>query len=314
MRVLKRLLFAFLMLSAVFSTGCDADKIMEKINKVVQGIQKAIPAVKEAVKTVTENKTTTNTTTTTTATATTPATASATATPTETNQTNNAGVVVVDPEQEEITTFGTNNQGIAPEEVADSVENTIVVGKDVTPISEVGTVNNSAEAMAIKQKYNVTLVDGKNWDGEWEYATSGQWNSEKTKILEETLGKLPQGFLGNAKSFALQDRVYDAEDGSELLGIGGEPIILSNNDDDFAGTVVHELTHRFQGSNPDAMRLWAQTFWPNGVLKSSSASDYGNTNPAEDMAESVRVFFQDPEKLKASDPERYEFVKNYIWK
>ncbi len=67
----------------------------------------------------------------------------------------------------------------------------------------------------------------------------------------------------------------------------------------FQGTLVHEMTHTFQDANPDLEKQWAKTFWENGKPKSRSPSAYGNSIPIEDMAESIRAYWQKGEWMKA---------------
>lgn len=44
----------FFVISSVFTTGCDASKVLEVIQKVAEGIQKAAPAIQEVVNTITQ--------------------------------------------------------------------------------------------------------------------------------------------------------------------------------------------------------------------------------------------------------------------
>ena len=309
--VARRMLVLLLLIFPIFMTGCDASKIIEAISKVAQGIQQAIPAVKEVVNAISGNSTNTNTNTTTN---------TAANTDTESSASDDANVIVINPEDEEVTdpTKSTGDasslQKIDPKEVDASVEHSIKVGKEVDSYDESGVESTIAEAAELKSRYGVTILDGKEWKTDYEVATPGEWTGVKAGILLDTLAKLPPGFRSNAKAFSLQNSLKDAEEGYEFDGLGGEPIILSAGASDFDGLIVHEMTHRFQGQNPDVLRLWAKTFWPEGKLKSPSASDYGNSKPSEDMADSVAEFFNDPENLQKTNPERYEFIKQHIWK
>jgi hypothetical protein len=89
-------------------------------------------------------------------------------------------------------------------------------------------------------------------------------------------------------------------------------LFLTTNDSDFAGTTVHEMTHAFQNKNLAIERQWETQFWNGNSPKSSSVSDYGNTNASEDMAESVREYWQNGAAMKSSQPERYQFVKQFV--
>lgn len=312
MRRLKQFMVAILLVSSIFTTGCDASKIMDVITKVAEGIQKAMPAIKEVIDTVkgvVGNDDNTNT-------------AANNNTdnqqPAETNQTNDANVVVIDPDKEEVDPGAgqntTNGQG-----GTESVEELIASANITTPYEKVGTVSNLAEAAEIKNKYGITLLNGKNWKEQWESGTAANWTSEQVKKLDEILSTIPAGFRRCTSGFSMQEKITENESGGDIGGLGGDPIILSKgmtggNEDDFKHLVSHEMTHEFQRKNPDIARQWASAFWPNGKPAKSSITDYGNTNFMEDMAECVAEFFKNPEKLKQHDPVRYEFVKNKIWK
>ncbi|MBI3038301.1 hypothetical protein HYY75_04495 [bacterium] len=73
------------------------------------------------------------------------------------------------------------------------------------------------------------------------------------------------------------------------------------------------MTHAWQDKNSGAMEDWKRQFW-NGESspKTSSVSDYGNTNPYEDMSESVKEYYLHGTQMKSSDPKRYNFIKQKI--
>lgn len=96
------------------------------------------------------------------------------------------------------------------------------------------------------------------------------------------------------------------------------------------GILVHEMTHAFQNkglfwppglfTDTVLMESWkAATKWVcapfvgcKNFAESEFPSIYAASNPLEDMAESVRFYYGNPEKLKAVSPGRYDFVKKYI--
>jgi hypothetical protein len=84
----------------------------------------------------------------------------------------------------------------------------------------------------------------------------------------------------------------------------------------FSGYLVHEMTHCFQMSHKDILNKWEDRFWDSFLFWSDpntpSVSDYGNTNPKEDMAESMRKYWEDGPYLKRNYPDRYEFLKTYV--
>lgn len=122
-----------------------------------------------------------------------------------------------------------------------------------------------------------------------------------------------------------------------------------NGDKNFKATILHELTHAMQYkkddssiyknaySSPlmqnymDATRpvtdmnqpsYWVNNGWqwqPQGSWRLTSApgnqvpTNYAGKNPKEDMAESVRLYVYDPQKLKNSSPQRYNFVRDFMF-
>ena len=121
----------------------------------------------------------------------------------------------------------------------------------------------------------------------------------------------------------------------------------------FKSTIIHELTHALQmnnfgvyhnayqsplvqnfvyATNKDASANSAnaglQLGWNYGVAPGGNPppqwtlytnppdkapTNYATTNPLEDMADSVRLYVLDPEKLKQSSTFRYEFVRDQIF-
>jgi hypothetical protein len=86
----------------------------------------------------------------------------------------------------------------------------------------------------------------------------------------------------------------------------------------FQGTLVHEMTHTFQNTYPQIYNSWKQSF-----NHASSPTSYGKTQPAEDMAESVRVYWSGGRISNGKfisnsgvqmDLARYEFIKTHIMK
>ncbi|MBF0543306.1 MAG: hypothetical protein HQM08_02675 [Candidatus Riflebacteria bacterium] len=95
----------------------------------------------------------------------------------------------------------------------------------------------------------------------------------------------------------------------------------------FKGTLVHEMTHSMDYQLPGLLESFVKQFWPSakavsdgvtinwqGSPESSSVSDYGNSMPREDLAESARMFWAEPNKMKAQFPDRYQFIKDNVFK
>jgi hypothetical protein len=54
MNKLRTTAVCFLLIASIFTTGCDASKVMEVIQKVAEGIQQAMPAIRDVVNTITQ--------------------------------------------------------------------------------------------------------------------------------------------------------------------------------------------------------------------------------------------------------------------
>lgn len=100
MRKLSRISLMLLIVSSIFTTGCDAEKILKVISNLSQAIQKAVPAIKEVVETLSGGNTSTSSNSTASQTkSVSPSNKPAEA---ETNRVSNAGAVIVNPIDEEI--------------------------------------------------------------------------------------------------------------------------------------------------------------------------------------------------------------------
>ncbi|MBU1105753.1 MAG: hypothetical protein KKB51_03710 [Candidatus Riflebacteria bacterium] len=297
MKKLRKLLVVLLLVSSVLMTGCDASKIIEVIGKVAQGVQQAMPAIKNVIDTFTNalgnNDNANNNTQ-----------QPAVQQPAETNTNTGANVSVVDPNKEDVGTGTTAGQ----------------TGQAGANYGTSGTASTLAAAAEVKAKYGITLVNGSNFTSNWETAAPGAWTSQQATAFAALMAKIPANFRVCTNAVAMQLNLKDKADGHEFAGLGGDPILLSSNALGTNGYItleeltVHEMTHQFQEKHPDVENLWTSKFWPNGQQTRASITDYGNTNAAEDMAECTAIFFMNPELLRQQDPERYEFVKNNIWK
>ncbi|OGK13333.1 MAG: hypothetical protein A2W80_19535 [Candidatus Riflebacteria bacterium GWC2_50_8] len=316
MKRIRRLSVIMLLVCSVFMTGCDASQIIDVIGKIAQGVQQAMPAIKNVVDTFSnifgnDNNNNNNN-------AAVDNTNTNTNTNTEANTNSEANVVTVDPNAEDVTGTGGQSTNVAGQS-ATGVEEVITGAQIAVPYSQVGTENTSAAAAQIKTKYGITILDGKAWKDEWNSATAEKWSAQQLAEFTAIMEKLPTGFRNCTKGFAMQKDIRD-NDGNEPSGLGGDPIMISSKAVanggwiSMANLVVHEMTHQVQAKNPDVFRQWAAKFWPNGKQAKASISDYGNTDAGEDMAECVAEYYSNPEKLKQHDPERYEFIKNNVWK
>lgn len=179
---------------------------------------------------------------------------------------------------------------------------------------EVATVAGLAKE--IRATYGIEVKDGVTADIGWGFkTTAGSWDVPKLTIMRDTLAKLPPHFV-KCTTLVYSNQsivgpnsgcygIYNHLDGTMWMSDS------AMRDGRFAGTLVHEMTHAFQRSNPQIMQEWTKLFWNGNKPRTPSPTEYGDTKPVEDMAESVRLYFEDPAALKL-DKARYEFIKKFI--
>ncbi|RCK78862.1 MAG: hypothetical protein OZSIB_1012 [Candidatus Ozemobacter sibiricus] len=181
------------------------------------------------------------------------------------------------------------------------------------------TGDGSAEGLAgeIRSQFGITLRNGPNEDiGAGFSCSAGQWSASELRLMRDVLARLPAGFRRCTTVIQSNGRIQGPQ--FECAGLYDPATGLMRisktclADGSFRGTLVHEMTHAFQRSNPTIEQQWTRLFWAGNRPRTSSISDYGNTNPAEDMAECVRVYFEDSATLRAQDPARYNFIKQFI--
>ncbi len=181
------------------------------------------------------------------------------------------------------------------------------------PSSASGDLNTVAGLLAaIKAKFGITMENG-----------TAEWVLSSLRVVYNTLSKLPAKFYSCTKYL---QRISTTSLGA---GVGGyvnsaDPsrVYMTNLgvNYDLAGIVVHEMTHCFQfNGNYAVSAAWTAQFWSSrnsysGQWQPVSAppTDYGRTNPMEDMAESVKLYVTNASSLKYQNSERYEFVKKYV--
>jgi len=182
--------------------------------------------------------------------------------------------------------------------------------------SKVQSLATSALRALIKSVFGVDLVGGDETAADpaqrsWTqmmvfdvyrtlYSLTNQFRVYMTRILREPIGLNNPNVAG----YVWSNRPHEVTmcDAAAKYGV-------------FREVLVHEMAHSFTFNNMNVYTAWVQNFWtPDGKsLKTPSVTAYGCTNPHEDIAESVKVFWQSGDALKQKDPARYEFVKKYFF-
>lgn len=182
-----------------------------------------------------------------------------------------------------------------------------------------GPVRSTPEARAkFREKWGVNPVEGDTF-----------WSAGQLQVADGVMAKLPVSFRGSTKEIvrerdisaginpAYRGRVYGFVDSRNyqrvhMLDLSARGGSVAEAQNQFRGTMVHEMAHCFQFSHPDIYRSFAQRFWGSGRPNPPSVSGYGNTQPAEDFSESVRQYFQAGSYMRQTQPARYEFVRKYV--
>lgn len=174
----------------------------------------------------------------------------------------------------------------------------------------------------IKEKYGVDAVN----DGG---QIAAGWTIDQLRVLEGVFEDLPENFRSMTKKVVRQSVKVDQ--GRILTGVSGEvfpdipdTVFIFNNgvtskptadaNAYFRATLIHEMGHTFHAQNDQIFSEWKNRFWGGGDQKSTSpsVSDYGESMPEEDFAESVSEYVCNGRNMKTENPERYDFVRENV--
>ncbi|MBI3039791.1 hypothetical protein HYY75_12230 [bacterium] len=159
----------------------------------------------------------------------------------------------------------------------------------------------------MKAKFGITASDG---DG-------AEWSQRQLEEANKVLATLPESFRSSTKTIQ-RDAIYRSPGVLGYVRMGIPTVHLLNSSTrqgTFQGTLVHEMTHTWQAEHMNVTNQWERTFWPQGKFggaRPPSVSQYGNSQPLEDMAESVRQYWQAGSQMRRTHPDRYEFIKKYV--
>ncbi len=172
----------------------------------------------------------------------------------------------------------------------------------------------------IQSKFGIKLADGKTKEiGQGTAVTKKEWTQDEVEAVQDTLESLPGPFRKCTRNVQrVEDIKWPAGKIDGLHDPSSDTIYMADYAPFglgyFKAILVHEMTHGFQGDDyPAAENLWAETFWRDGKPKTSSVSDYGNSQPAEDMADSVAAYWANGPRMKETHPDRYAFIRDRIF-
>jgi hypothetical protein len=168
---------------------------------------------------------------------------------------------------------------------------------DSTPLPQPGTINSSMQS-----QFGIRMTNG-----------DAGWTEAQAQAAFRVLSSLPPSFRSATKyikrvrgSGGILGYVYLGNPTVNMCTRSVRPVT-------FQETLVHEMVHTFQAENPNVLRMFRQTFWPNNRMRGRSVSSYGCTESIEDMAECGRAYWSKGALMKRYYPSRYEFMKRYVF-
>jgi hypothetical protein len=188
----------------------------------------------------------------------------------------------------------------APAEIAQIEPSEEVTGSDAVP-EPPPAVTTPAANIQLEDAEAVSYESG-------EEIAAGRWTAAEKAQVTKTLEALPEEFRSGTSTILRAGRMADSEgafvglavpDGGIYVGKGG-PVV---------GTMIHEMTHKWEEKNLAVAKEWESTFSPE-----TSVTSRGKVRATEDLAESVRIYVTKGAEMKAQDPERFTFIRDKIMK
>ncbi len=190
-----------------------------------------------------------------------------------------------------------------------------------------GTVSSTTAAIAaikkdIHDRLGVTIAaSGTKTLPTGTVVYGSEFSLPEIMSLQKILSDLPASFRAGTSYIQRSSKLLDKY-GNERTTTAGlfltaydsgiyinSPAYTENEGRD---TIVHEMTHAWADTNQALRDQYKNTFWPNGTAKSPSPTTYGNTNFSEDLAESVAMYYIQPQVMRTRYADRYAFIKQYV--
>ena len=167
------------------------------------------------------------------------------------------------------------------------------------------------------EKLGIKIDNNFGPDGMPEY-----WSREQLYYAWKTVTSLPEHFAASLKALK---RVAGFPGNPLVLGYvyAGLPTVymcnLSTTGSRFEPTLVHEIAHvwYFDKANQAVRDAWQKTFYKDGKLdttRESPVSGYGYSNVNEDFAEACRIYWENGPKMAQTNPMRYKFLHEQVFK
>ena len=162
----------------------------------------------------------------------------------------------------------------------------------------------------IASRFGVVPVDGKE----------RIWSLDELQTLQSTLRDLPPPLQAAARGVLLRREVMDDEGPARHLGDfsrSGRIRIFDNADGELKAVVIHEIAHAYDWKDGRYSKngFWDLSGWRKDGKeyrydrsKDNFARSYGQTNPEEDWATSVEMFYADPDRLRRNAPDKFDYL------
>ncbi len=180
---------------------------------------------------------------------------------------------------------------------------------DASTLYKTASETNSVDSWKKKilSKFGIKATD----------SPSAKWTAAQLEKLYGILNKLPASYRQHTKTI-VREKMYKSKYVLGYVKRGIPTVHLLNagcSASQFTDTIVHEMMHVFLAKNQEKLYSWGSKFWPKGATKPTppSVNAYGNTNPEEDLCESVAFYFSKAKAMKSAQPARYEFIKKNVF-
>lgn len=193
---------------------------------------------------------------------------------------------------------------------ADSGDPFGIFDDEIKFAKKTATATNPIESwrQKIAAKFGIKAMDSK----------TAKWTAAQLEKLYGILEKLPASYRSHTKVI-VRDKMYKSKYVLGYVKKGVPTVHLLNAgcvSSQFTDTIVHEMMHVFLFKQKQKVYSWADKFWPNGANAKPippSVTSYGNTNPEEDLCESVAFYFSKAKSMKKAQSARYEWIKKNVF-
>ncbi len=180
----------------------------------------------------------------------------------------------------------------------------------------------SINAHGMEQAEDMVSV---SWEGIDYWFKKGTFSEDNLAELVVSMSdaRLPRRLTSATKRVIFSDQPnmddaywavrYNDPDFSSLATGGDGTIVIYRNQPIDIGSLAHEMGHnlatkKYGITSPSPKSAYGRAM----DSGEEPPTDYAKNSPSEDFAESVRLYFRNPQKLKSAAPKRYTVIKKII--